>query len=166
MICIQIIASGLKTLGLVLVWFLCSMAVWHFVGGLAMKGLAFLSSWLKCCQLFVSRSSVPLYKSPLYNWPLPGASLASVLSTKHLQFLEVGWIPEELWHLAHVPLLCKRAVEKIVLYATSPQETGVPIYFHYVQYFCWKETWSGGMIPETMHEIYEILVHTLCLAQW
>jgi hypothetical protein len=28
--------------------------------------------------------------------------------------LEVAWILEELWHLAHIPLLRKRAVEKII----------------------------------------------------
>ena len=86
-----------------------------YLGGLAMTCLAFLSIWLKCYQQFVSRSSVPLYTSPLYNRPLPGASLASFLSMKPLQFLEVSlsWILEKLWHLVHVPLLCKRVVGKM-----------------------------------------------------
>ena len=49
-----------------------------------------LSIWLKCCQQIVSRSSVPMYTPPLYNGPLPGATLASFLSIKPLQFLEVN----------------------------------------------------------------------------
>ena len=32
----------------------------------------------------------------MYNWPEPGASLASVLSTNPLQFLEVPWITRSL----------------------------------------------------------------------
>ena len=79
-----------------------------------------LSIWLKCCQQIVSRSSVPMYTPPLYNGPLPGATLASFLSIKPLQFLEECPYPypwtEELWHLAHVPLLCKRAVGKMISY--------------------------------------------------
>ena len=52
----------------------------HIVMSLSMLGLAFLSFWLKCCQQFVSRSSVLLYTSPLYNWSLPDTSLASFLT--------------------------------------------------------------------------------------
>ena len=56
-----------------------------------MTGLAFLSIWHKCCQRIVSRLSVQ-YTSPLYNRPLPGATLASFLSTKSFIFLELSWI--------------------------------------------------------------------------
>ena len=60
-----------------------------YFGVLAMTGLAFLYMWLKSCKQIVSRSSVLLYTSPLYNRQLPGANLASVLSMNTLQFLEV-----------------------------------------------------------------------------
>ena len=103
---------GLNCFDFVVILFFCS-GFTNYGFGLPLFMTYSVSTILYILSVLLYRCTVLLCITTVYNQTLPCASLASVLSTNPLQLLVVPSSPlEELWLLANVPLLRKRAVKK------------------------------------------------------